>query len=67
MRIDVHTHYIPEISIQEARQGKGIDGITVESQDDSEYLVHPSLGMQYPVMAEFYDCTAKLSTWTAWE
>ena len=61
MRIDVHTHYIPEMSIQEARQGKGIDGIIVESQNNSDYLVHPSLGMRYPIMAEFYDCAAKLS------
>ncbi|MGE4657435.1 MAG: amidohydrolase family protein [Gammaproteobacteria bacterium] len=61
MRIDVHTHYIPEVAIQKVRQGKGIDGIVAESQNGSEYLVHPSLGMRYPIKPEFSDRAAKLN------
>jgi len=60
VRIDVHTHYIPEHAIREVREGKGIDGITLEIHDGVERIVHPTMGMRYAVMPEFFDQEAKL-------
>jgi len=61
VRIDVHNHYIPEHAIRAARRGDGIDGITLETQDGTEYLVHPKMGMRYPVQPVFFDQAAKLA------
>ncbi len=60
MRIDIHNHYIPEHAIQEAREGRSLDGITLEGKGDDERIVHPGMGMRYAVMPEFFDQEAKL-------
>jgi len=58
--IDTHCHFIPSHYIEEARQGRGIDGIRLEDQGDVERIVHPELGMQYPLKPEFHRQDAKL-------
>ena len=60
MRIDIHSHYIPEHAIQQIREGKSVDGITMEEEADTEYLKHPLMGMRYPVQRVFFDPQAKL-------
>jgi aminocarboxymuconate-semialdehyde decarboxylase len=60
MRIDIHSHYIPEHAIQAARQGDGVDGITLEAQNGSEFLIHPGMGMRYEVQRLFFDLETKL-------
>lgn len=60
MIIDTHCHFIPKTYIEEARKGRGIDGIRLEQQGDTERVVHPELGMQYPLKPEFFDQEAKL-------
>lgn len=59
MRIDVHTHFIPPVTIAQARQGKGPDGLSVERRDGAEWLVHRQ-GYGYPLLPEFWDVEAKL-------
>lgn len=60
MIIDTHCHYIPRHGIEAAREGRCIDDIALDTNDGVERLVHPRLDMRYPLMAEFYDPTAKL-------
>jgi len=61
VRIDVHSHYIPDCAMADVRAGRGVDGIQTESHDGAEWLVHPRLEMRYPLMSEFFDRDAKLS------
>jgi aminocarboxymuconate-semialdehyde decarboxylase len=60
MRIDIHSHCIPRPAIDDARNGRGIDGIEIRADDGAERVTHPRLGMRYPLMAEFHDLDAKL-------
>jgi aminocarboxymuconate-semialdehyde decarboxylase len=62
MRIDVHNHYLPETVVADLRGGSaGVDGIRIEWDGRGERVVHPGLGMRYPLKAEFYDLSAKLA------
>ncbi|HEY5622947.1 MAG TPA: amidohydrolase family protein [Gammaproteobacteria bacterium] len=60
MRIDVHTHFIPEPAIEAARAGDTIDGISLESKNGAEFMTHPKMGMRYPLQRVFFDRDAKL-------
>jgi aminocarboxymuconate-semialdehyde decarboxylase len=60
VRIDVHTHFIPEPAIQAARAGDTIDGISLESKNGAEFMIHPKMGMRYPLQRVFFDRDAKL-------
>lgn len=60
MRIDIHTHYIPPFLLEEARQGKAIDNITIQQRNGQEWVIHPQ-GYHYPVAPEFCDLQAKLA------
>lgn len=59
MMIDMHTHYIPPELVADARAGRALDGLAVESRDGMEWLVHPQ-GSRYPLVPEFFDAGAKL-------
>lgn len=56
--IDIHTHFIPPEFVGEARAGRALDSIRVESRDAAEWLVHPQ-GYRYPLSPEFFDVQAK--------
>lgn len=58
--IDVHTHFIPEPAIEAARAGEIIDGVTLESENGSDFMVHPTTKMRYPVRRVLFDRAAKL-------
>jgi len=60
MRIDIHSHYIPEHAIAQIRDGHSVDGITMEVENGTEYLRHSLMGMRYPVQRVFFDAQAKL-------
>ncbi len=58
--IDVHTHFIPEPAIEAARTGEIIDGVSLESADGSDFMVHPTTKMRYPLRPVLFDRAAKL-------
>ncbi|MGI9259832.1 MAG: amidohydrolase family protein [Gammaproteobacteria bacterium] len=60
MIIDVHTHFIPEPAIEAARAGEIIDGVTLESEDGIDFMVHPTTKMRYPAKRVLFDRDAKL-------
>jgi aminocarboxymuconate-semialdehyde decarboxylase len=60
MRIDIHTHYIPPFFLEEARQGRAIDNVTIQQRDGQDWVIHPQ-GYHYPLAGEFYDLEAKLA------
>jgi len=57
--VDTHTHFIPLELVADARAGRALDRIAVESRDGTEWLVHPQ-GYGYPLAPEFFDAAAKL-------
>jgi aminocarboxymuconate-semialdehyde decarboxylase len=61
VRIDIHSHYIPGSAIERLRRGESNDGIVLDRQADGERIVHPRLGMRYPLLPEFFDRQAKLA------
>ncbi len=58
--IDVHTHFIPAPAIEAARAGAIIDGVTVESADGTDFIVHPTTKMRYPARPVLFDRATKL-------
>ena len=60
MRIDVHNHYMPADFIEEARAGKAIDNITIDTRDGVEWVSHPQ-GFQYPLHDAFWKLESKLA------
>lgn len=59
MRIDIHTHFIPDKFIQDARHGRALNQVVLERRNGSEWMIHPQ-GYRYPLAAEFWDLDAKL-------
>lgn len=59
MRVDIHTHFIPPAFVDDARQGRAIDGVTLEEREGQTWMVHPQ-GYRYPLANEFFDLEAKL-------
>lgn len=59
MKIDIHTHFIPNKFIQDARRGKALNQVMLERRNGSEWMIHPQ-GYRYPLAAEFWDMEAKL-------
>ncbi len=57
--IDTHSHYVPPEVVRDARRGAAIDGVSLESKDGVEWLVHRQ-GFRYPVPASFHDLDARL-------
>ena len=60
MIIDVHTHFIPEPAIDAARKGKIIDGVTLESEGGTDFMIHPTTKLRYPAKRVLFDREAKL-------
>jgi aminocarboxymuconate-semialdehyde decarboxylase len=56
--IDVHTHFIPPEFVADARAGRALDGIRLETRDGVDWLAHPQ-GYRYPLSPEFFDVDAK--------
>ncbi|MBA4493946.1 amidohydrolase family protein [Paenactinomyces guangxiensis] len=59
MRIDIHSHFIPERFIEEVRKEPDRFGIQVEENGDLEFFNHKE-GFKYPLFRTFYDVSAKL-------
>ncbi|MGE5264635.1 MAG: amidohydrolase family protein [Acidobacteriota bacterium] len=59
MKIDIHTHFIPTQLIADARRGRALNNIRLESRGEAEWVIHPQ-GYRYPLSPEFYDLEAKL-------
>lgn len=59
MRIDTHTHFIPDKFIRDARQGRALNQVLLERRDGSEWMIHPQ-GYRYVLAPEFWDVEAKL-------
>jgi aminocarboxymuconate-semialdehyde decarboxylase len=59
MMIDMHTHFIPPELVADARAGRALDRLAIESRDGMEWLVHPQ-GSRYPLVPAFFDAGAKL-------
>lgn len=59
MTVDIHTHFIPQEFLVDAREGRALDTIALSRQDGVDWLVHPQ-GYRYPVAPEFWDVEAKL-------
>jgi aminocarboxymuconate-semialdehyde decarboxylase len=57
--IDVHNHFIPMAAVDGARNGSGFDGLTTETVDGQEWLVHRQ-GYRYPLARGFYDLSERL-------
>jgi aminocarboxymuconate-semialdehyde decarboxylase len=61
LRVDVHTHFVPETVIAAARRGGGIDGLRVERDGDGHERVVHRQGFWWAVDPTFYDLGARLS------
>jgi aminocarboxymuconate-semialdehyde decarboxylase len=57
--IDTHSHYIPAEVVRDARRGTAVDGVSTETRDGVEWLVHRQ-GFRYPVPTSFHDLEARL-------
>ncbi|MGH2872045.1 MAG: amidohydrolase family protein [Solirubrobacteraceae bacterium] len=57
--IDIHNHFIPMVAIDGARKGSGFDGLTTDTVDGEEWLVHRQ-GYRYPLQRGFYDLAERL-------
>jgi aminocarboxymuconate-semialdehyde decarboxylase len=57
---DVHTHYMPEEFLREARAGQALDGVRVEQHEGTEWLAHRQ-GFRYPTGPRMYDIETRLS------
>lgn len=59
--VDIHTHYVPEQLVAEARRGDALDGLRVERVDGQEWLIHRQ-GYRYPLVPAFYDLESRLAS-----
>lgn len=59
MIIDIHTHFIPQDLIDQARGGMAIDGLTTFFKEEREFIQHRQ-GARYPLPREFHDRDEKL-------
>ncbi len=60
MIIDIHSHYIPQELISDAREGKAFDGLSIILSGGKEHVCHRQ-GAKYALAREFYDLEAKLA------
>jgi aminocarboxymuconate-semialdehyde decarboxylase len=59
MKIDIHSHFIPEAFIESVRREPKRFRINIEQRGDLEYFVHEE-GFTYPLFRTFFDLDAKL-------
>lgn len=59
MRVDVHTHVVPEEFLDLLRSGKGPSGIRLAERNGKEFVVHDN-GLMYPTLPVFSDVRHKL-------
>jgi aminocarboxymuconate-semialdehyde decarboxylase len=59
LKIDIHSHFIPERFIERVKKDPNQFGIQVEQHEDLEYFNHKE-GFKYPLSRTFYDVNAKL-------
>jgi aminocarboxymuconate-semialdehyde decarboxylase len=64
MIIDIHTHFFPQVLIDQARNGKAVDGLSILDKGNKEFIQHRQ-GARYPLAREFYDREAKLEKMNA--
>ncbi|MCW2882560.1 MAG: Aminocarboxymuconate-semialdehyde decarboxylase [Sphaerisporangium sp.] len=62
--VDIHAHVIPPSLVDAMRDGHAPDGIRLESDEGRLTVVHRQ-GYRYPLLDEFHDVTARLSTMDA--
>lgn len=58
--VDVHAHVIPPALVAAMRAGDAPDGIRLEDQAGSPWVVHRQ-GYRYPLLAGFHDASARLA------
>jgi aminocarboxymuconate-semialdehyde decarboxylase len=62
--IDIHNHFIPPAIIEAARKGSAFDGVTTDTVDGEEWMVHRQ-GYRYPLHRGFYDVEERLRSMDA--
>lgn len=62
--VDIHAHLIPRDTVERARDGSGLDGLSIESGAGVDWIVHRQ-GYAYPFSAEFHDPAARLDAMTS--
>jgi aminocarboxymuconate-semialdehyde decarboxylase len=65
LRVDVHTHFVPQSVIDAARRGEGIDGLRIERDGDGRERVIHRQGFWWAVDPSFYDLEARLAAMDA--
>ncbi|MBP1153711.1 MULTISPECIES: amidohydrolase family protein [unclassified Paenibacillus] len=60
MKIDIHSHYIPEAFIQKVKTDPTRFRIKVEQREGREFFVHQE-GFAYPLFDSFYDVRTKIA------
>ena len=64
MIIDIHSHFFPQELIDQARNGKAVDGLSIFNKGNEEFVQHRQ-GARYPLAREFYDRDVKLERMSA--
>ncbi|WP_066517040.1 amidohydrolase family protein [Curtobacterium ammoniigenes] len=62
--VDVHTHVFPQLIVDAARAGDGPDGIRIETEHGTPWVVHRQ-GYRYPLLPQFHDVQARLAAMDA--
>lgn len=62
--VDVHSHVIPPLLVDEMAHGSAPDGITLADDGPNRWVVHRQ-GYRYPLLTGFHDVEAKLAAMDA--
>ena len=62
--LDVHSHFIPRTLFDQARRGKAIDGLRIETIDGQYWVVHRQ-GFRHPLDPSMHDLEARIAAMDA--